>query len=128
MTEGNRHLQFRIRGMDCAEEVAALKGEVGPLVGGEQNLSFDLLNGRMIVEACPEDVSPESICQAVARAGLQAELIRQGAAQTERSSVWQQHGRLILTAAGGILTAAGFLVHVAQAGGVMSALAGGEPG
>jgi hypothetical protein len=37
---------FRIRGMDCAEEVAILKREVGPLVGGEERLS---LLGRLEV-------------------------------------------------------------------------------
>ncbi|NOX54884.1 MAG: cadmium-translocating P-type ATPase [Planctomycetes bacterium] len=128
MKEPTRRLQFRIRGMDCAEEVAALKREVGPLVGGEQNLSFDLLNGRMTAEVCPEDVSPETICQAVARAGLQAELYQPGEGQAERPSFWQQHGRLIMTAASGVLTAAGFLVHAVRAGGVLSALAGGEAG
>ena len=40
---------FRITGLDCAEEVAVLKREVGPVVGGEERLAFDVLNGRMIV-------------------------------------------------------------------------------
>lgn len=42
-------LQFKIHGMDCAEEVAVLKQAVGPLVGGEERLAFDILNGRMTV-------------------------------------------------------------------------------
>src|SRR5581483_1989668 len=42
-------LQFKIHGMDCAEEVAVLKQAVGPVVGGESRLAFDILNGRMIV-------------------------------------------------------------------------------
>ena len=33
--------------MDCAEEVAVLRREVGPLVGGEGHLDFDILNGKM---------------------------------------------------------------------------------
>lgn len=41
--------EFRIHGMDCAEEVTVLKREIGPLVGGESNLAFDILNGKMIV-------------------------------------------------------------------------------
>ena len=40
---------YRIRGMCCAEEVGLLKGELGPLVGGAENLSFDLLNGKLTV-------------------------------------------------------------------------------
>jgi hypothetical protein len=41
---------FTVRGMDCAEEVAVLK-DVGPVVGGADHLSFDILNGRMTVAA-----------------------------------------------------------------------------
>ena len=34
---------FKVRGMDCAEEVAVLKDVVGPVVGGADRLSFDIL-------------------------------------------------------------------------------------
>ena len=44
---------FRIHGMDCADEIAALKREVGPLVG-EDKLAFDLLNGRMSIDVTPD--------------------------------------------------------------------------
>ena len=33
---------FKISGLDCAEEVAVLKREIGPLVGGEDRLAFDV--------------------------------------------------------------------------------------
>ena len=42
---------YKVRGLDCAEEVAALKQAVGPLVGGADRLAFDVLNGRMTVPA-----------------------------------------------------------------------------
>ena len=42
-------LQFRIIGMDCADEVAILKREVGPVAGGEGQLAFDVLSGKMTV-------------------------------------------------------------------------------
>jgi Cd2+/Zn2+-exporting ATPase len=41
-------LAFRVHGMDCAEEVATLKGALQDLVPAEQ-LGFDVLNGRMFV-------------------------------------------------------------------------------
>ncbi|HXH25303.1 MAG TPA: hypothetical protein VNI78_08650, partial [Vicinamibacterales bacterium] len=44
-------LQLKIHGLDCAEEVAILKREVGPVVGGESRLGFDILRGRMTVDA-----------------------------------------------------------------------------
>lgn len=43
-------LRFKIQGMDCAEEIATLKREVGPLVNGEDRLSFNLLEGAMSVD------------------------------------------------------------------------------
>ena len=57
---------YRIRGMDCAEEIAILRREIGPLVGGEGNLSFDLLKARMTVTA---PISEREIVTAVERTG-----------------------------------------------------------
>ena len=42
-------MTFKIRGLDCAEEVAVLQRAVGPVVGGEAHLAFDILNGTMTV-------------------------------------------------------------------------------
>jgi hypothetical protein len=42
-SDAQMKMQFRIQGMDCAEEVAVLKRELGPLVGGEERLGFDIL-------------------------------------------------------------------------------------
>ena len=42
-------MQFRVHGMDCAEEVSTLKRELGPLVGGAEHLDFDVLRGRLTV-------------------------------------------------------------------------------
>ena len=47
-------MQFKIHGMDCAEEVTALKRELGPFVGGEQNLRFDLVSGRLAIADATE--------------------------------------------------------------------------
>ena len=44
---------FKISGMDCAEEVAVLKREIGPLVGGEERVAFDILKARMTVDDAP---------------------------------------------------------------------------
>nr|MBP7588886.1 hypothetical protein [Thermoanaerobaculia bacterium] len=57
---------FRVAGMDCAEEIAALRREVGPVVGGEAALGFDLLRGRMTVAADLRAVSDAAIVAAVA--------------------------------------------------------------
>ncbi len=63
---------YRIHGLDCAEEVAVLKRELGPLVGGDSNLGFDVLNGKMTVS--PDSAAtPQAIRDAVALTGMRAE-------------------------------------------------------
>lgn len=56
-------IAFKVRGLDCAEEVAVLKQAVGPLVGGADRLAFDILNGRMTVADGAREVTQEEIVQ-----------------------------------------------------------------
>ena len=42
-------LEFRIHGMDCADEVAILRREIIPLVGSPERLGFDILRGKMLI-------------------------------------------------------------------------------
>ena len=91
--------------MDCAEEIAALRREVGPLVGGEDRLSFDLLGGQMVVAANAGVVPDAVIVAAAGRAGLQATPIDAG---TAADPGWRRrHGRLVATVASGCGTGAG---------------------
>ena len=122
------HVAFRIHGLDCADELAALKREVGPLVG-EDKLGFDLLNGRMSIAMAPDASLEFQVEKAVARAGLRAEPWSEGgtseAAQAEerrrRVQAW-------LTTASGVFTALGFAIHAWLGGGVIAAFEAGEHG
>ena len=117
---------FRIHGMDCADEIAALKREVGPLVG-EDKLAFDLLNGRMSIDVTPDAALEARIEKAVARAGLHAERWIEGdtseAAQAEER---RKRVQSWLTTASGVLTAFGFAVHAWLGGGIIAAFEAGE--
>ena len=66
-------LDFRIRGMDCAEECAILRSEIGPVVGGDDKLSFDILRGRMTVSGAAS-IAADVVIKAVARTGMRAEV------------------------------------------------------
>ena len=112
--------QFKIRGMDCAEEVAILKREVGPLVGGEERLSFDILKARMTVEA-PE-VSEGEILRVVERTGMRAQVWEEGSEQVEKEGVSERRRRIVLTASSGLALLAGFIAHAWMAGSLMAAL------
>ncbi len=119
---------FRIEGMDCADEVAALKREVGPVVGGEDRLAFDLLRARMTVRAGFGGVPEAAILAAVARTGMRAERWVEAHGQPRRAERRARRARILTTAASGIAVAAGFLVHVASAGGLLRALRGNQGG
>lgn len=108
--------------MDCAEEVAVLKRAVGPIVGGEERLAFDILNGRMEVQPGPVEVSTETVKQAVARTGMRAEVWQGNEEVSDRGRFWERRGRTILTVASGLFSLAGFLTHVWLAGGIGAAL------
>lgn len=109
-------LSFKIHGMDCAEEVTVLKREVGPLVGGEDRLAFDILNARMSVTAGTTEVSADRIINGVGRTGMRAELWRDNPGEPRQAGFWQRRGRAVLTAASGLLSLAGFIVHAWVAG------------
>jgi Cd2+/Zn2+-exporting ATPase len=110
---------YRIRGMDCAEEIAILKREIGPVVGGEENLSFDLLKARMTVTT---PVAEREIVTAVDRTGMRAQVWKEGSEEAEPSGIWQRRGRTILTALSGLATLGGFATHAWIAGGLAEAL------
>lgn len=114
-----RAQEFRIHGMDCAEEVAILKREIGPVAGGQGNLAFDILNGKMIVLS-PGDAA--TIVKAVGRTGMRAELWETDSPKANQETFWQRRGRTALTAASGSLAIVGFGLHAAIAGSVLAAL------
>lgn len=115
-------LQFKIHGMDCAEEVAVLKQAVGPVVGGEGHLAFDILNGRMIVSRNVGGPPEADIVRAVHATGMRAERWREGEPATLGSTFWERHGRTVLSGASGLALVAGFAVHAVLTGGVGNAL------
>jgi len=113
-------LEFKIHGMDCAEEVSVLKREVGPVIGGERFLAFDILNGKMTVLPQAPNRDANAILAAVARTGMKAEPWR--GSEQAAGSLWQRRGRALMTAVSGVSLVAAFWVHAWLAGGVMAAL------
>lgn len=113
---------FKIHGMDCAEEVSALKREIGPLVGREDCLAFDILNGTMTVQALPNEITPEAIIHAASRAGMQAEVWRDEVPSLAESWFREHRGLAVSTIVSGLLVLAGFLSHVMLVGGIWAAI------
>jgi Cd2+/Zn2+-exporting ATPase len=128
MEPTKRSMQFRILGMDCAEEVTALRRELIPLVGDEQRLSFDLLQGKMTVVPGGRDLTAEQVAQAVQRAGLKAEPWRNEGAlrHSTRGKELASRRRTGLVALSGTAALLGIAAHVIHSGSVMTALGTGE--
>ncbi|SFJ43194.1 heavy metal translocating P-type ATPase [Planctomicrobium piriforme] len=125
MTQPNDELVFRIQGMDCAEEVRVLKQTVGPLVGGEDKLTFDILNARMRVHAANSKELADRIRSAVASAGMRASLASE-ASSTKGESARTDRLRTMLTAFSGMGLLAGFISHGLLGGGWRAAIGSGE--
>lgn len=47
--------------MDCVEEVALLKRELVPLLGSDERLGFDVLNGKLSVDLSQADVTSAEV-------------------------------------------------------------------
>ena len=115
-------MQFKIAGMDCAEEVSVLKKELGPIVGGDGNLSFDVLNEILTVTCCSIDVPPETIQTAVARTGMAAVVWLNGPKPVHSQTFFQEWGRTLLTAISGLLTLLGFATHLVMTQSIRDAI------
>ncbi len=126
MPSSERHVNeiaFKIHGMDCAEEVAILKRAVAPLVGGEERLSFDMLNGKMVVALETPGPSIERVLAAVASAGMQAEVWQAptgGLAEKEKPS-WRSRRRTLLSVGSGAALLAGLFSHAWVSGSLEAA-------
>ncbi|MCL4396121.1 MAG: HAD-IC family P-type ATPase [Chloroflexi bacterium] len=117
-----KDVEFKIHGMDCAEEVSILKREIGPLVGGAEHLAFDILNAKMTVLPSAASVEPSRIIEAVNRVGMRAEPYADAQPGAAEMSFWQRRGRTIMTTASGAFSAGGFLTHATVAGSFLTAL------
>src|SRR6056297_3194043 len=115
--------RYRVHGLDCAEEVAVLKRELGPLVGGEQRLSFDVLQGRLTVSPQASDVEPRQVIDAVARTGMRAEPWRETSSEQTGQRGWQRWGRPSLTALSGVAILVAVATHAWLAGNVATPFA-----
>lgn len=114
---------FRIVGMDCAEEVAVLKREVGPVVGGAEYLGFDVLRGRMTVLSSATPTSEAAVREAVARTGMRAEVWREGSDGNEADDSGRLvPGRLLATLISGLAIVAAVGAHAALAGSLQAGL------
>ena len=117
-----KRISFKVDGMDCAQEIAVLKRALGPVVGGEGRLSFDLLRGTMTVVLETQGLSGDDVIRAVARTGMRIEVVQEQGERTLHRQAQTLWARPILTAASGLLTLTAFVLHATIAGAIAPAL------
>ncbi len=82
--------------MDCVEEIAALKRELGPLVGGAEFLSFDLPNSRLTILRETSKENRNAIIRAVSKFGMAA-IPWEEVEKLSQPVFFKRHLRLIFT-------------------------------
>src|SRR5262245_16152512 len=120
-----RSRSYRIQGLHCAEEVAVLKSALGPLVGGADQLSFDVLNGKLTLSD-RVGISRQQLMSAVARTGMQAVPWQEGDARADSAGAAERRQRAVLTTISGSAIVAGSLWHAWLAGSLWAALSSHE--
>lgn len=120
-------IEYKVFGLDCPEEIAILKKEVGGEIG-ILDLDFDILNAKMIVTSMSGEITPDKVIAAVSAGGMQAILWGDWLKREEKESFWQRYGRSIATGVSGSLLAFGFLAHWHQHGSFIDALVAGNDG
>ncbi|QDV90752.1 putative cadmium-transporting ATPase [Phycisphaerae bacterium RAS2] len=119
-------VSFQIRGMDCAEETAALRSALSS-VTGIQEVTFDLLSARMTVRSTNDRFPTEEVLRAVKQTGMSAEFVTDAKSSPVREHREGRSLRAVLTIISAVLAAFAFLVHGMQAA-WQAALTGQEAG
>jgi Cd2+/Zn2+-exporting ATPase len=108
----DERLRLRIHGMDCAEEVSILKRELVPLVGSDDRLGFDLLNGKLTVNLDGADVTQGDVLAAIERTGLRAEVWDDAPDRDSELTFWQRNQRTVMTTISGVAGGIGLALQL----------------
>jgi Cd2+/Zn2+-exporting ATPase len=106
-------LTYYIQGMDCNEEVTALKKALMPLVKDEKYLAFDLIKAKLTVTIPRDSNSGHSeILDSIKQTGMTA-LRWEDYVSADKKEIpfWKKHGRSVMCSASGLFLITGFTVH-----------------
>ncbi|BDC49154.1 copper-translocating P-type ATPase [Bryobacterales bacterium F-183] len=108
MSPSTLRADFRIHGLDCAEEVSLIRRQLDH-TKGIHGLGFDVLRGRMSAEFDPKVLSAAEIIERISKTGLKAEPWQDESAKQEPFLV--RHGRLIAAVVSGAALLAAMAVE-----------------
>jgi Cd2+/Zn2+-exporting ATPase len=113
----NRRYEFKIIGMDCTEEVSVLKHALAKYTSNEQDLGFDLLNGKLTIDTNHAAVQESELILVIRKTGLQAIPWKTYMIESQSSrGGWAAHNRLIMTLLSAVCILSGYFFHAMDHG------------
>ncbi|MDE0109014.1 MAG: cation-translocating P-type ATPase [Bryobacterales bacterium] len=118
-SERKRTAEYRVCGLDCAEEVAIIRRRLDGEPGIEE-LRFDVVRGKLTAAYDPETLTTEQIAEQVSALGLECSPWEEPARETP---FLERSGRDLLTAVSGLALVLGFALQVLGSGDWLAAIA-----
>ncbi|MEC7839064.1 MAG: cation-translocating P-type ATPase [Chlamydiota bacterium] len=112
MKKSIEKINFKVFGLDCAEEVSILKNLLGDKEG-VKDLEFNILNSKMSVILDPEKINSEAVIELVFSVGMNAIPWEERTLKL-KNKFYEQYKREILTSLSGLFLIFGFVYHYYQ--------------
>ncbi|MFT6835244.1 MAG: Cd2+/Zn2+-exporting ATPase, partial [Francisellaceae bacterium] len=120
---------FKIEGMDCAEEVRAIKNSAKNIIDHEA-LSFDVINGKLTVDLSQNNLVEKDIICLVKNAGFRAIPWQTHLKSSEEKKSWfSRNGRTLFATLSAVFIIIAYAIHAQSSGwlGALSEAGGGYP-
>ena len=116
--ERNRTAEYRVYGLDCAEEVAIIRRRLDAEPGIEE-LRFDVVRGKLTAAYDPEALTSERIAEQVSDLGLECSPWEE---PPREARFFERIGRDLLTGVSGVALMLGLALHALSSGDWLAAI------
>ena len=116
--ERKRTAEYRVYGLDCAEEVAIIRRRLDGEPGIEE-LRFDVVRGKLTAAYDPEALTSEQIAEQVSELGLECSLWEE---PPREATFFERSGRDLLTGVSGLALTLGLALQALSSGDLLAAI------
>ncbi len=116
--ERNRTAEYRVYGLDCAEEVAIIRRRLDGEPGIEE-LRFDVVRGKLTAAYDPDALTSERIAEQVSELGLECSPWEE---PPREARFFERSGRDLLTGVSGAALTLGLALHALSSGDWLAAI------
>ena len=105
-------LSYKVCGLDCVEEVRIIKSALATSGYSEDDLAFDLVQGKLTVETQGRSGEDLEIVKSIAATGMEAVSWADHLLRVEGDEgFWEEHGRMVFCCLGGVLNVLALVWH-----------------